>query len=235
MGRCSGRCTLIFVCTFQLVTALERQVFDFLGYQWAPILATFTHIVVVVLGLFGTIQYRPRYVVVYAVWAVAWITWNAFIICFYLEDSELLTFNLSRHRSWWREHGPGCVRKEPAAGLGPPGGQALVPGISCALEHSYVEALHSALQILVAVSSGREGARRRGSFCRGTGLEPFLPKAGSRPPPGQGPLLTHPCPGAKEPYHGSPPMWPGPPEPQCPALESGLRTTVNPRVSVRLN
>ena len=38
--------------------------FDFLGYQWAPILATFTHIVVVVLGLFGTIQYRPRYVVV---------------------------------------------------------------------------------------------------------------------------------------------------------------------------
>uniref|UniRef100_A0A8D0T2W6 Sodium/potassium-transporting ATPase subunit beta-1-interacting protein n=2 Tax=Sus scrofa TaxID=9823 RepID=A0A8D0T2W6_PIG len=139
------------------VTALERQVFDFLGYQWAPILATFTHIVVVVLGLFGTIQYRPRYVVVYAVWAVAWITWNAFIICFYLEvgglskDSELLTFNLSRHRSWWREHGPGCVRKEPAAGLGPPGGQALVPGISCALEHSYVEALHSALQILVAL------------------------------------------------------------------------------------
>lgn len=38
--------------------------FDFLGYQWAPILATFTHIVVVVLGLFGTIQYWPRYVVV---------------------------------------------------------------------------------------------------------------------------------------------------------------------------
>lgn len=151
------------------------------------------------------------------------------------QDSELLTFNLSRHRSWWREHGPGCVRKEPAAGLGPPGGQAPVPGISCALEHSYVEALHSALQILAAVSSGRERARRRGSFCRGTGLEPFLPKAGSRPPPGQGPLLTHPCPGAKEPYHGSPPMWPGPPEPQCPALESGLRTTVNPRVSVRLN
>lgn len=37
--------------------------FDFLGYQWAPILATFTHIVMVILGLFGTIQYRPRYIV----------------------------------------------------------------------------------------------------------------------------------------------------------------------------
>ncbi|KAB0404623.1 hypothetical protein E2I00_017070 [Balaenoptera physalus] len=47
-----------------VVTALERQVFDFLGYQWAPILATFTHIVVVILGLCGTIQYRPRYIVV---------------------------------------------------------------------------------------------------------------------------------------------------------------------------
>ncbi|XP_019609059.2 sodium/potassium-transporting ATPase subunit beta-1-interacting protein 4 isoform X1 [Rhinolophus sinicus] len=157
MGCCSGRCTLIVLCTFQLVTALERQVFDFLGYQWAPILATFTHIVMVILGLFGTIQYRPRYIVLYAVWAAVWVTWNTFIICFYLEvgglskDSELLTFNLSRHRSWWREHGPGCQREEPVAGFQPSGGQALVPGVSCILEHSYVEALHSALQILVAL------------------------------------------------------------------------------------
>ncbi|XP_061064902.1 sodium/potassium-transporting ATPase subunit beta-1-interacting protein 4 [Eubalaena glacialis] len=157
MGCCSGRCALIFLCTFQLVTALERQVFDFLGYQWAPILATFTHIVVVILGLFGTIQYRPRYIVVYAVWAAAWVTWNVFIICFYLEvggplkGDGLLTFSLSRHHSWWHEHGPGCVHKEPAASLGAPDSQALVPGIGCTLEHGYVEALHSALQILVAL------------------------------------------------------------------------------------
>ncbi|KAJ8370696.1 hypothetical protein SKAU_G00107240 [Synaphobranchus kaupii] len=31
MGCCSGRCTLIFLCIFQLMVALERQVFDFLG------------------------------------------------------------------------------------------------------------------------------------------------------------------------------------------------------------
>ncbi|XP_066240484.1 sodium/potassium-transporting ATPase subunit beta-1-interacting protein 4 [Saccopteryx leptura] len=157
MGCCSGRCTLIFLCTFQLVTALERQVFDFLGYQWAPILATFLHIVMVILGLFGTVQYRPRYVVVYAVWSAIWVTWNVFITCFYLDvgglskDSELLTFNLSKHRSWWREHGPGCQREEPPAGWRPPGGQALAPGVGCTLAHGYVEALHSALQILVAL------------------------------------------------------------------------------------
>nr|XP_025720876.1 sodium/potassium-transporting ATPase subunit beta-1-interacting protein 4 [Callorhinus ursinus] len=156
MGCCSGRCELIFLCTFQLVTALERQVFDFLGYQWAPILATFVHIVMVILGLFGTIQYWPHYIV-YAVWANIWVTWNVFIICFYLEvggllkDSELLTFSLSWHRSWWCEHGPGCLREEPEAGLGPPDGQALVPGIGCALEHGHAEALHSALQILLAL------------------------------------------------------------------------------------
>lgn len=49
------------------VLALERQVFDFLGYQWAPILANFFHIIIVILGLFGTIQYRPRYIVVVSV------------------------------------------------------------------------------------------------------------------------------------------------------------------------
>lgn len=52
-----------FPSPFQLA-ALERQVFDFLGYQWAPILANFLHIIIVILGLFGTIQYRPRYIVV---------------------------------------------------------------------------------------------------------------------------------------------------------------------------
>ncbi|XP_045220053.2 sodium/potassium-transporting ATPase subunit beta-1-interacting protein 4 isoform X1 [Macaca fascicularis] len=161
MGSCSGRCALIVLCTFQLVTALERQVFDFLGYQWVPILANFAHIVVIILGLFGTIQYRPRYVVVYTVWTAIWVTWNIFIICFYLEvgglsqDSELLTFSLSQHRSWWHEHWPGCLHEEvPAAGLGDPHGQALVSGAICALEPSSVEALHSGLQILIAVSMG---------------------------------------------------------------------------------
>ncbi|KFP04032.1 Sodium/potassium-transporting ATPase subunit beta-1-interacting protein 4 [Calypte anna] len=124
MGCCTGRCTLIFLCTLQLLAALERQVFDFLGYQWAPILANFLHIILVILGLFGTIQYRPRYIVVYAIWTAVWVTWNIFIICFYLEvgglskDSELLTFNISRHQSWWSENGPGCVRKEASMARG---------------------------------------------------------------------------------------------------------------------
>lgn len=46
------------------------------------------------------------------------------------------------------------MREEPAASLGLLDSQAPVPGDGCALEHGYVEALHSALQILVAVSVG---------------------------------------------------------------------------------
>ncbi|XP_077808297.1 sodium/potassium-transporting ATPase subunit beta-1-interacting protein 4 isoform X3 [Macaca mulatta] len=94
----------------------------------------------------------------YTVWTAIWVTWNIFIICFYLEvgglsqDSELLTFSLSQHRSWWHEHWPGCLHEEvPAAGLGDPHGQALVSGAICALEPSSVEALHSGLQILIAL------------------------------------------------------------------------------------
>ena len=48
--------------SFLQVSVLERQVIDFLGYQWAPILTNFLHIIIVILGLFGTIQFRPRYV-----------------------------------------------------------------------------------------------------------------------------------------------------------------------------
>ncbi|XP_024148956.2 sodium/potassium-transporting ATPase subunit beta-1-interacting protein 4 isoform X1 [Oryzias melastigma] len=159
MGCCSGRCTLIFICTLQLVLALERQVFDFLGYQWAPILANFFHIIVVILGLFGTIQYRPRYIIVYIVWAAVWVAWNVFVICFYLDvgglskDSDLLTFNISAHHSWWSEHGPGCIRREmpEAAGVRSTESHSYITVMGCHMEYQYIEVLHSSMQILIAL------------------------------------------------------------------------------------
>lgn len=159
MGCCSGRCTLAFICGMQLVSVLERQVIDFLGYQWAPILTNFLHIIVVILGLFGTIQFRPRYVTGYAAWLVVWMTWNVFIICFYLEvgdlsrDSDLvLTFNLSMHRSWWMENGPGC-RVTP---ITPPPSWApedhrYISISGCLMDFHFIEVAHSSLQILLAL------------------------------------------------------------------------------------
>ncbi|CAD7691691.1 unnamed protein product [Nyctereutes procyonoides] len=89
-------CLCVCVC----VCVLERQIFDFLGYQWAPILANFVHIIIVILGLFGTIQYRPRYITGYAVWLVLWVTWNVFVICFYLEAGDLSKPNKIIHSKW---------------------------------------------------------------------------------------------------------------------------------------
>ncbi|KAG7228173.1 hypothetical protein INR49_013336, partial [Caranx melampygus] len=146
------------------VLALERQVFDFLGYQWAPILANFFHIIIVILGLFGTIQYRPRYIVVYTVWAALWVAWNVFIICFYLDvgglskDSVLLTFNISGHHSWWSEHGPGCVRREmpQAPGVRTTESHSYITVMGCLMDYQYIEVVHSGAQILVAVSTRHE-------------------------------------------------------------------------------
>ncbi|XP_075909380.1 sodium/potassium-transporting ATPase subunit beta-1-interacting protein 3-like isoform X2 [Petromyzon marinus] len=146
---------------------MERQIFDFLGYQWAPILANFFHILAVILGLFGTIQYRHRYIAVYALWLVFWVTWNIFIICFYLEvggltrDSDLLTFNISYHRSWWRDYGSACPPAPPTALPGPSvagdtvsdglTGPVAVGVVECPLEFQFVEVIHSACQIVLAL------------------------------------------------------------------------------------
>ncbi|XP_073931383.1 sodium/potassium-transporting ATPase subunit beta-1-interacting protein 2 isoform X4 [Castor canadensis] len=140
------------------VCVLERQIFDFLGYQWAPILANFVHIIIVILGLFGTIQYRPRYITGYAVWLVLWVTWNVFIICFYLEAGDLsketdliLTFNISMHRSWWMENGPGCIVTSvtPAPDWAPEDHRYITVS-ECFLEYQYIEVAHSSLQIVLA-------------------------------------------------------------------------------------
>ncbi|XP_053105279.1 sodium/potassium-transporting ATPase subunit beta-1-interacting protein 3 isoform X5 [Hemicordylus capensis] len=112
MGCCTGRCTLIFLCTLQL----------------------------------------------YSVWTALWVTWNVFIICFYLEvgglskETDLMTFNISMHRSWWREHGPGCIRRvvRPSA----PGildDFSYVSVTGCIIDFQYLEVIHSAIQILLSL------------------------------------------------------------------------------------
>ncbi|NXH54972.1 NKAI2 protein, partial [Rhabdornis inornatus] len=181
------------------VSVLERQIFDFLGYQWAPILANFIHIIIVILGLFGTIQYRPRYITGYAIWLVLWVTWNVFVICFYLEAGDLskcrsdiltclksclrntfnhsstkerprlsltlgkctydpetdliLTFNISMHRSWWMENGPGCtVTSVTPAPDWAPEDHRYITVSGCFLEYQYIEVAHSSLQIFLALA-----------------------------------------------------------------------------------
>nr|XP_029506122.1 sodium/potassium-transporting ATPase subunit beta-1-interacting protein 1-like [Oncorhynchus nerka]XP_029506124.1 sodium/potassium-transporting ATPase subunit beta-1-interacting protein 1-like [Oncorhynchus nerka] len=160
MGKCDGRVTLVAICSLQLMAALQRQVFDFLGYQWAPILANFLHIMVVILGIFGTVQFRSRYLILYAVWLVLWVGWNSFIICFYLEVGHLsqdrdilMTFNTSLHRSWWMEHGPGCLVTPVLDSRIAPDDHHVITVSGCLLDYQYIEVLSAALQVLLAVSN----------------------------------------------------------------------------------
>ena len=58
------------ILALQLISTFERQIFDFLGYMWLPILANFFNIIFVIFGLFGLYQYRVKYLVVYTVWMI---------------------------------------------------------------------------------------------------------------------------------------------------------------------
>lgn len=71
------------------------------------------------------------------------------------QDSDLLTFNISAHHSWWGEHGPGCVRKEmpQAAGVRATESQSYITVMGCLLDYQYIEVAHSGAQILMAVST----------------------------------------------------------------------------------
>ncbi|NXI09378.1 NKAI2 protein, partial [Irena cyanogastra] len=173
------------------VSVLERQIFDFLGYQWAPILANFIHIIIVILGLFGTIQYRPRYITGIAIWFHQWFL----SLCFWhhtpallsqcasctepsrapsgtghtslcipsprinsslvlLQETDLiLTFNISMHRSWWMENGPGCtVTSVTPAPDWAPEDHRYITVSGCVLEYQYIEVAHSSLQIFLALA-----------------------------------------------------------------------------------
>ncbi|MBZ3869173.1 Sodium/potassium-transporting ATPase subunit beta-1-interacting protein 1 [Sciurus carolinensis] len=112
----------------------------------------------VILGIFGTVQYRSRYLILYAAWLVLWVGWNAFIICFYLEVGQLsqdrdfiMTFNTSLHRSWWMENGPGCLVTPVLNSRLALEDHHVISVTGCLLDYPYIEALSSALQIFLAL------------------------------------------------------------------------------------
>lgn len=82
------------LCVFLQLAALERQIFDFLGFQWAPILGNFLQIIVVILGLFGTIQFRPRYIVVVSLIYIIFF-WQ---LVLKLVTLQCIIFLASKHR-----------------------------------------------------------------------------------------------------------------------------------------
>lgn len=114
MAKCGSRTLLYIVTALQLISTTERQIFDFLGYMWIPIAGNFFNIIFVILGIFGIYQYHTWYIVAYLVWSLAWVGWNAFLICFYLDVGhldnkamDLLSFGTGSY-TWWWTNGFGC-------------------------------------------------------------------------------------------------------------------------------
>ncbi|CAN7984063.1 unnamed protein product [Ixodes pacificus] len=158
MSCCGTRALVLTICILQLIATFQRQVFDFLGYMWAPILGNFFQIIFVIFGFFGTYHYRPRYVAAYLVWTFAWIGWNVFVICLYMEvgflnrDSSILNIGTGS-RSWWEAHGFGCSAvfnfssSDDILAVTKP---VFVSG--CLLEYYHVECIQAGVQCLLAVS-----------------------------------------------------------------------------------
>ncbi|XP_061507686.1 AT-rich interactive domain-containing protein 1B isoform X2 [Anopheles gambiae] len=158
MGSCTRRHFLLSICVLQMLFVIERQVFDFLGYMWAPILVNFFQILFVIFGFFGAYQYRPRYLVAYTVWSLLWLGWNIFLICFYLNigildrDSDLLNLGTGSV-SWFEENGYGCrptyptniTSEDPYRPVRP----ERVDG--CLLEYHIVEVVQSGIHCALAV------------------------------------------------------------------------------------
>ncbi|XP_054715251.1 sodium/potassium-transporting ATPase subunit beta-1-interacting protein-like [Uloborus diversus] len=156
MACCAIRCILLTVCIVQMVATIQRQILDFLGYMWTPIIVNFVQIIVVIIGIFGAYQYKIKYITCYAVWNSLWLGWNIFVICVYMEtglltrDTEVLNLGTGS-RSWWLANGVGCdpvyntTHDDPLFFPTP----SSVEG--CLLEYFYVEAIQAFLQCLLAV------------------------------------------------------------------------------------
>ena len=156
---CMPRNILYVIFFIQLVSTAERQIFDFMGYMWFPILANFFNIIFVIFGLFGLFQLRFGYLISYVLWTFLWVGFNVFIICYYLEvghlttSQDLLSFGAGSF-SWWLINTPGCkphYNTTLTEGLNPrhPLRPSYVEG--CKINYENVEVTHAGIQLLLSV------------------------------------------------------------------------------------
>ncbi len=154
------------LCVLQLLTSVERQVFDFLGYMWLPILGNFLNIIFAIFCMFGVNQRRPNYVYSYCVWSLVWIAWNLFVTCYYMEvgnlDRRTDVLSLGTNSfSWWLANGYGCrpvyyhnisnelIIDSMETSSYFPLRPSEVHG--CLLDYHYVEVIHACVQVALAV------------------------------------------------------------------------------------
>ncbi|KAK9505811.1 hypothetical protein O3M35_009794 [Rhynocoris fuscipes] len=157
---CNKRLFLLSICVSQFVTAIWRQIFDFLGFMWGPILVNFFHIIFVIFGFFGAWQYKSSYILCYAVWSLFWCAWNTFIFCFYLNigtlnrDWDLLSLGAGS-TSWWETNGPGCkpLFLSNHSGIETAPWQPLRPDIvaGCVISYYKLEASQAAIHFILAI------------------------------------------------------------------------------------
>ncbi|KAM7342535.1 sodium/potassium-transporting ATPase subunit beta-1-interacting protein-like [Cochliomyia hominivorax] len=157
MGSCTRRHFLLSTCFLQMITIIERQVFDFLGYMWAPIFVNFFHILFIIFGFYGAYHFRIKYIITYLIWNFLWIGWNSFLICFYLNvgildrDSDLLNLGTGSV-SWFEVNGYGCkptyntniTSEDPYRPIRPESVD------DCLLTYDIVEVVHSGVQCVLA-------------------------------------------------------------------------------------
>ncbi|XP_043929808.1 sodium/potassium-transporting ATPase subunit beta-1-interacting protein 2 [Protopterus annectens] len=64
-----------------------------------------------------------------------------------------MTFNISMHRSWWMENGPGCIVTSvtPTPDWAPEHHRYITVS-KCLLDYQYVEVAHSSLQIILSLA-----------------------------------------------------------------------------------
>ncbi|KAK7576298.1 hypothetical protein V9T40_012584 [Parthenolecanium corni] len=159
MELCTSRHLLLSVFILQLVIVSCRQIFDFLGYMWASVLANFLYTLFIIFGVFGVVQSKSKYTVAYVLSSFYWILWNLIVMCIYFDlfDSSKLRSFLSFYTNsitWWRINGPGCkyfvsnltqVEKDPDE----PITADFITG--CVIDSEYVEGIQAIVHTILAL------------------------------------------------------------------------------------
>ncbi|PAA55009.1 hypothetical protein BOX15_Mlig029301g3 [Macrostomum lignano] len=152
---CCLKTVSVTVTMILMAICVERLVLDLLGYQWTGCIFDFATLLSCLFAVAAVCQLRPGFCYAVGAWLLAWLGWNAFLICFYLDvdglqerAASVLHWGTGK-TSYWRKLLIGCSDyrlqlRLPVALLGNQNNGTDSSALWCLVDYRTAELLHCA-------------------------------------------------------------------------------------------
>lgn len=156
-----GRTGLFIILGISLVAAVARVSLDFAGPLFGLAIVDLFHILFLLVALYGTWKYKPRFLGFFVTWLIFWFVWNILVIFAFqgigfdpTQEADKVNSFIdlgAQSTSFWSRSGPGCRQKTHDEMPSSHNEGEPYPYVDCSMSGNDAETVVAAVHVILAI------------------------------------------------------------------------------------